>query len=135
MSSVSSFCNVPQSLLSVGSCVLVSLLPSKLVTWLCGEKEKISRLTSCVLYLLSYTKLDPFFSSLTRYKNECVLGFFPSAFLNTRGEVKVLVLRRERLAVRGGSLGVPRRLTTDWVPSELRAWKIEAAEDVQAFLT
>lgn len=65
----------------------------------------------------------------------CFFFFFPSSFLNTRGELRVSQLAGERLAVCDGSTRVPRHLPAVWVSSELRAWKIKAAQDFQAFST
>lgn len=63
----------------------------------------------------------------------CLFFFF--LLLNTRGELRVSQLAGERLAVCDGSTRVPRHLPAVWVSSELRAWKIKAAQDFQAFST
>lgn len=55
------------------------------------------------------------------------------SFLNTRRELKVSGLTGERLAVHDGSTGVSQQLKAVWVCSELRVWKIEVAQDFQAF--
>lgn len=82
--------------------------------------------------LLSYVNLGPFFISHAQVAKSDVV-FLTSSF-HTSGEFKVLGLTGERFPVLDGNWGFLRHLLAVWVPAELRARRIEAAQDFQGFL-
>lgn len=114
-----------------GSCVFITLFLSKLVMWLCGKNPN---LLSQILFLLPplLCQSRPLFHfPYTGCKNWCVIL---TSFLNTRGELKVLGLTGERFPGLDGNSGFLWHLLAVWVPAELRARRIEAAQDFQGFL-
>lgn len=103
-----------------------------MVNWLydCGEKTQ-PVVMGLVFCLLSYAKLDSFFISHAQIAKSDV--FFLTS-LHTRGELKVLGLTGERFPVLDEKSGFLQHLLAVWFPAELRARRIEAAQDFQGFL-
>lgn len=130
VSVVTSFFNIPKSLSLGGSCLLVTVFLSKLVIWFCG-KNPTCCCGSCFLPPLLYQAKPLFYFPCPGCKKWC--GFLTS-FLHTRSELKVLGLTGERFPVLDGNLGFLGHLLAVWVPTELRARRIEAAQDFQGFL-
>lgn len=95
---------------------------------------KKPNLLSWVLFscLFSYAKLGPFFISHAQVAKSDVV--FLTSFLHTRGELKGLGLTGERFPILHGNSGFLRHLLAVWVPTELTARRIEAAQDFQGFL-
>lgn len=104
-----------------------------LVNWLYDCVEKTQPVVMGLVFLPSLLcQARPlFYFPCTSCKKWCV---FLTSFLHTRGELKGLGLTGERFPILHGNSGFLRHLLAVWVPTELTARRIEAAQDFQGFL-